>query len=431
MKSHVFGVLALCLFECVAQGGEFDWAKVGKKAPEGLLEVADSKRSALFYANRPIDQKTDGSAVPFLGFFISADGLAICALETLCWKEVPTFKTGEGKKLGVPKLLGIFEEEEWGLVKFSHRPEVFLGFAEAPVPLGTWVAYVAPSFVDQLVAGPVMAHRRANFQSKLKVQRKPPKLLSIAATRLANEGAGIVQGAPVIDGEGRVVAVHSFKLKLPMQTLALAVPAAGMAERIEEALKKDFDIKVPIPIEDQPFDPVIYSESYLKGNEAQGLNDYVAARKFADQTVEEFPDSEVARNWRLNLVGVSMFEPEEFAKLVAEVKLPEDSPAWKRGIYHFQLGGALQTAGNVKGAMASYLKSDELYPDGMACGTLPRYYQALNQPKEAEKFARRATEYEPERIIYWEELQKILYRLGKFDEADEIQDRVYLLEDLY
>jgi hypothetical protein len=49
----------------------------------------------------------------------------------------------------------------------------------------------------------------------------------------------------------------------------------------------------------------------------------------------------------------------------------------------------------------------------------------------AERYARRATSIGPDQIDWWEALQKILYAQRKYEEAEMLQDRIYLLEDLY
>lgn len=427
---HLLTCLIAFLAPLASASTELDWDRIADKPPAGLIGLAEETRPALFYTKRPTGKN---KAVPYLGFFISADGLALCPLEPLCWEELPEFRLQNGEKIGAPEVLAILEQEELALVRFTHQTKVFLELKEDLPPLGSWVVFGSPSFADGPVAGPVLAHRRATFHSKLKVRRKPLKHLSIAVTKRDTKGTGMVAGAPAIDEQGKVVAIHSFKVALPEQTFTFCLPVTGLKPRIDAAVKKGNRFKVPIPPEQQPFDPVIHCDEYRAGGLALNRNDYAVARKLADAAVAKFPDSEVARAWRLNIVGASHLEPEEFLRLIDEFNVPDDAPLWWQGIHHFRMGEALQAAGKPKEAIASYKKSDELYPDGMACASLVPYFKAYayNEPKKAEFYARRATEYAPERIFFWQELQKILYAQAKWDEADKLQDRIYLLEELY
>lgn len=124
-------------------------------------------------------------------------------------------------------------------------------------------------------------------------------------------------------------------------------------------------------------------------------------------------------------------EPDLQAELLEGLKIPDDGPEWERGMYHFFLGNSLLAAGKREEAIASLRKSDELYSDGMACGTLVTFLVNAGQVKEAELYARKATTLEPDRIDYWDMLQKVLYAQGKYEQADKLLEQIYLLGDLY
>lgn len=281
-------ILGVLMSPASGAGEELDWGSIGKKAPEELLEMAKTKEGSLFMVtSKPKKgEKPDGRY--YMGFFISRDGLALCPLEPLCWKLPPIFRAAGSVNLKPPTVLTIFEEEGLALVNFDHKPEMALAFSEQSPPRGKWVSFVLPSFVQGgAIAGPILAHRRTSFFSKLKAQRKPIKNFSIAVPR--PYGGEILEGTPVIDAKGEVVAVHSFALRMPLQTLVIARPTAGFSERVKAAVEGGARIKVPIPIADQPFDPVVYSEEYIAANIAVSKWDYATARRHAKAAVKKIP----------------------------------------------------------------------------------------------------------------------------------------------
>lgn len=411
---------------------ELDWTKLRKEAPPALLEMAETKRDALILISWSPGKGAKGKELAFLGFFISRDGLVLCPLDPLCGGAAPEFMMAGGVRLKPPVVLGIFEEEGLALVKFEHKPEVVLTLSDKLAPLGSWVAFIAPSFVPKLGAGPILAHRRTSFVSKLKVQRKPIKNLSIAMPGSHVKAGRTIMGAPVTDVEGEVVAIYSFAVDMPSQTFVLARPAAGLSTRVAAAVGKDMRIKVPIPIEDQPFDPVTYTEEYHDACNAEAKEDYNMARKHAMAAVAKFPESRYAKLWEYMMVQRFELEPKLHTELLKGLSVPDDAPAWQRGMYFFQLGDvAMRVEGEDEKAIAYLKKSDELYPEGMACASLSWLFSRTGKREQAEIHARRAVAYEPDRIAYWDDLQKILYARGKTDEADSLRDRIFLLEDLY
>jgi hypothetical protein len=422
--------MAMLMVPLTALGEEPNWANVKRDAPPELIKMANSKRAAVFYTMQIVGK---GAGLAFFGFFISGDGLALCPLEVLCWKEAPRFRAGSHGEVALktPVVLAIFEEEGLALVKFAYKPELSLTLSDELAKLGTWVAILAPPMAPESVTGPILAHRGYTFHSKLRVQRQPKKHYSIAAPSKASFGSSVAQGGPIVDAEGEVVGIYSASVQMPSQTFAMAHPSVGLPARIEEAVKKGSHAKVPIPMEDQPFDPVIYNKEYMDGSMAETAMDFVKARKCAKDVVAKFPDSRYAKFWEYMMVGSWGLEPEIQPKLLEGLKVPEDAPAWERGIYQFFLGSSLLAEGKTDEAILALRKSDELYPEGMACGTLVTLCQRAGQLKEAELYARKATKFAPDRIDYWDALRKILEAEGKYKEADGLTDRIYLLEHLY
>lgn len=117
----------------------------------------------------------------------------------------------------------------------------------------------------------------------------PSKNLSIAVDGVASGGRAIVPGTPVLNGKGDVMGIHTAKIRLPSQTFVLADPAAGLSARIAEAVKQGVRIKVPIPIKDQPFDPVDDNKHSIGATYAELKNDYVQMRNPPRPRSRNFP----------------------------------------------------------------------------------------------------------------------------------------------
>ncbi len=88
-------------------------------------------------------------------------------------------------------------------------------------------------------------------------------------------------------------------------------------------------------------------------------------------------------------------------------------------------------AGRADEAIPLLQKSDELDPQEMACQTLAAIFGTKGQQEESERYWRRATELDPDRIDFWSKLEVVLFGRGKLKEADEARAHVYFLEDLY
>jgi hypothetical protein len=141
-------------------------AEPNKQADAALAKLAAGTRKALIGLNV---EHAPNRNQPFLGAFISDDGLALVNLGSLARKQKPTVWIDKGDKMAKLKLgsiLAILPELELALVKFDHRPKVWLKIAEkepkvdetvalVPVPMeGVWRDEIPP------VIGPIMVKRR-------------------------------------------------------------------------------------------------------------------------------------------------------------------------------------------------------------------------------------------------------------------------------
>lgn len=294
LLAAVCSVAGLLILTAGAEDGPA-WAGTAKTAPAGLLDVALTKRQALFFS----EQKVEVKEFPSIGFFIGADGLALCPLDPLSWKTGPGFRVDdEGQtQLPPPAVLSVFPEQELALVKFTYKPKTWLKLAKEPTPVGTWVTVLSPSFAPDPVVGPILAHREMSWSSPLVPPRQPVKKFSFAAGRSPSIQKVFVQGAPLVDARGEVVAAFSGSQTLPGQTLRSASPLAELPERIQEAVEKGKPLKLPLSAGDMQLDPAVLSEERLAMGEtgAAVLRDFANAMQRAKALVAKFPDSHYAR----------------------------------------------------------------------------------------------------------------------------------------
>lgn len=409
------------------------WAGTAKTAPAGLLDVALTKRQALFFT----EQKVGGKVFPFLGFFIGADGLALCSLTPLSWKTGPAFKMGDQERTALPQplVLAVFPEQELALVKFTYQPKTWLKLAKEPTPVGTWVTVLSPSFAPDPVVAPILVHRQMSWSSPLVPPRQPVKKFSFAAGRSPRIEMVFVKGAPLLDARGEVVAAFSGSQPLPGQTLRSASPLAELPERIQEAVTKAKPLKLPLSAEDLQLDPAVLSEESRAMEDAQAQGDFAKERQNAKALVAKFPDSHYARTEEFGsaAMGVDRGEvsAQELVELAKRFKIQDTDPPWARGAYYTRIGEALLRANRTDEAIASLQKADELWPQHMACMSLAIIFDKKGQLDEAERYWWRATSLDQERIEYWNRLSLVLSARLKFKEVSEVSDRARFLEDLY
>lgn len=409
------------------------WAGTAKTAPAGLLDVALTKRQALFFT----EQKVGGKVFPSIGFFIGADGLALCALGPLSWKTGPGFVVDDEKKtqLPSPAVLAVFPEQELALVKFTYKPKTWLKLAHEPTPVGTWVAVLSPSFAPDPVVCPILAHREMSWSSPLVPARQPVKKFSFAASRSPRIEKVFVEGAPLLDVRGEVVAAFSGAQPLAGQTYRSAIPLAELPERIQKAVTKTKTLKIPLTVEDLQLDPAVLSEEGRSMGAALLHGDLAKGRQHVKALVAKFPDSHYAQTqeYAVAATGVDRGEvsAQELVEIAKRFKMQDADPPWARGAYYTRIGEALLRANQTDEAIAALQKADELWPQNMACMSLAVLFENKGQLDEAERYWRRTTSLEQERIEYWEKLSLLFSARLKFKEASEASDRARFLEELY
>lgn len=412
------------------------WAGTAKTAPQGLLERAQSKRAALFFTEQAVGTK----AQHILGCFISADGLALCPLTPLSWQTVPDFHLTDEKMTALPRpvVLAVYPEQEVALLQFKHRPETWLPLAKEPPSVTTWLAMLIPAVAGDPVLGPIVAYREMSWSSPLVPARQPVKKFSLAAGRSPKINAAFIEGAPMIDAQGHLVATFSGNQTLPGQTLRTANSLAPLHGQVQQAAKTPKPLALPLTATDLQLDPAVLSpERRSMGNAGAAAQDgrFDEVMQQAERLIARFPDSTYAHDehFAVAMVGASVgkVKAEELVRLARQFQLPENAPAWQQGAYYCRLGEALMSANRADDAIAPLQKADELWPHHMACMRLAELHAGKGRLDEAERYWRRTTSLDQERIEYWNQLNLVLSARLKFKEASEASDRALFLETLY
>ncbi len=412
------------------------WAGTAKTAPQGLLELALTKRGALFFT----EQAMGTGALHVLGCFISADGLALCPLTPLSWQTGPVFHVADEGMAALPQplVLAVFPEQEVAILRFKHKPKAWLTLAKEPPSVGTWLAMLTPSFVTDPVLGPIVAYREMSWSSPLLPPRQPVKKFSLATGRSPKTDAAFIEGAPMMDAEGHLVATFSGNQTLPGQTLRSANSLAPLHGQVQQAAKTAKPLALPLSAKDLQMDPAVLSmERRTMGNAGAAAQDgrFDEVMKQANLLTAKFPDSTYVQDeyFAVAMVGVNVGKvtAEELVRRAQQFKLPENAPAWQKGAYYCRLGEALMRANRMDDAIAPFQKADELWPHHMACMSLAEIFGSKGRLDEAERYWRRTTSLDQERIEYWNRLSLVLSARLKFKEASEASDRALFLETLY
>jgi hypothetical protein len=80
--------------------------------------------------------------------FISEDGLALMNVLPLCTTQRPVITAADGTTLKFGAILGIFPTQDLALMKFQHRPKVWLRLAPNEPDVGEQLALVTIDVED-------------------------------------------------------------------------------------------------------------------------------------------------------------------------------------------------------------------------------------------------------------------------------------------
>lgn len=179
--------------------------------PEGLVATAETKQDALF----TVTWLFAGQGAINRGFFIDETGLAICELKPFCLDLERRFEANDGKALPAPKLLATLASRNIALVQFDYRPKRWLRLAERAPDPGTWVVILSSDRDPAPLACPIM--RRFEATDTNSNIGKTFDLISLAVGRSPALARIFASGAPVLDVDGRVIAIYSHETPLDRQ----------------------------------------------------------------------------------------------------------------------------------------------------------------------------------------------------------------------
>src|SRR4051794_25306108 len=188
-------------------------------ADDGLVELAAIKRGAALHLGvRKAGLQRGDMQMDGLGAFISADGLAVVGLSTIALKRNPVVVTADGTELPFGTILGIFPDQEVALVKFGHRPTVWVPLATKEPELGETIALIALSQPDLRTAmvppvvGPVMA-KRSGAAANIRVRRYLP-IISLGSALTSQQQSSIGPGCFAINQQGQLTAIkHGIQME--------------------------------------------------------------------------------------------------------------------------------------------------------------------------------------------------------------------------
>lgn len=403
-------------------------------ADDELAELAASKRAAALKLSLDIG----GERGSVFGAFISEDGLALVDLGILGMKEEPTIVVADGSPLKLGTILGIFPEPSLALVKFDHRPEVWLRIAPREPRVGEVIALLTlrPHRTDLQnekvppAVGPVMA-RRSVFTAALRETRFR-KALSLGCALSRDQRALVSNGCFAIDQGGDLVAFMGAFASGGGQILLTLAPIVEMAGEIDSLVKSGEVIPFPLPQADNPLDLASVDPQHRRMVLAVQQGDGALVRSLFADLLQRYPASAQLRRLTLQSLYADpsgelmreMFEPREFA--------PGTSTAQQ--VQHlFGRAQHLYLREDSEGAVSALRASIELSPQDFALDRflLARILKDMGRLEDAEQVYRKTLAAMPEDISLVEDLESVLVRQGKIKEAIVMTKRIRALHAIY
>lgn len=400
-------------------------------ADDNPAAVASAKRAAALKMSHelPSVRVTTSS----LGVFISADGLALVSLFGFAQATEPVIVTADGTELRPGIILGIFPEQELALVKFKHRPKVWLPLSPKEPDAGEIIAISAlchqNSWQEKVppVTGPVMAKRSSTAGNLREVQFK--RVLSLGAGLSAKQQEALAPGSFAVNSRGQLVAVYVGINLVDRQKLILLAPVAGLAGQIEKMAQEPKAIPFPLPAARNPIDPAFLDPAYsrlMRTTDLAAIRTYLAELRLRHpgssrlDAIEPGPEVTIAGRPVASLTDIPPLDAKASAAAQVErlqmraVFLTDQKP---------------DAAAALRELTAALALCPKDYPDiRLALGV---HYLQQDQPAEAEPFLREALTLTPESIALIEIFEKMLTQQDKFDEAGKFTDRLYEMERLY
>ncbi len=422
------------------EGGEdgdptkLDWDGLKEFPPVELVAAASKLRKAVFEVFLFRGGKRDQYHTAYRGFFIRADGLAVCPLSPLCLSggqvEFGT-KTSGGVmvSLKAPAVYETFPELDLALVKFEHQPARHLTFAPEGVGLGTWVALLTPPEDPAPVMGPVLYHGTAAPAAGewLKEEVEIQECYSLGLPRGSRDTDTYRMGAPVVNEKGEVVAAFAGSQPVDFQVLRFGTPLAGFGERVEASLQAPVPVALPLSEADNPYVPAWRDPAYEAMGNAMMRQRFGQARQHLETLAKRYPDTEALNSLAYDIGNAELQSQlrwgatntgalaEKLVALAQEREVLDEAPDWKRARYHLNLGMAYQEAQQAPEAIRELTRADELFPECQASMNLRDVYRFLGDREKTRQYLEQVVETWPSRIECWVELSK--YLEGEASEA--------------
>ena len=410
--------------------------QAARKNPHvALAELADSKYAA--YIGMSVNHAPNRHQ-PFFGVFVSGDGLALVNLGSLARKQTPSVMAAGRTPLKFGTVLGIFPELELALMQFNHRPKVWLKFAATEPEVGETVALLPVKAQDPWhavippVAGPVML-KRSGTSANLTVGRFT-RILSLGASITPAQRAALTPGSFAINGRGELVAFMGGTQVNPGQTLVFLIPVGDLADQVGRLAKAGKTIPFPLSPEDNLIDLVLLDDDFRAMHLAiQGRN-RAAAQRSLQTLLKRYPASLnlkiLAVSFELALIdpatpllGLAAIQPDPAASKADQIAIME-----ARAKIMLTMG---DDAGGIRELEAA-IQPGVCPPDFPRHRTmLAEIHTNAGSFEKAEALYRQAYPFSSDSIDVVAGFEEVLLKLGKFDEADPVTERVYELSEVY
>ncbi|MFK7912000.1 MAG: tetratricopeptide repeat protein [Akkermansiaceae bacterium] len=408
-----------------------------QKAPRTLAEISLSKQPATIKLTLTTGAK---KGQPFSGAFISNDGLALVDLTSLAWEKLPAATTWDETKIKFEKILGIFPEPELALVKFNHRPKVWLTLSNKKPAVGESLAMVFTQKQNKVayrrsegdvppVVGQVMTQRTTVTSSNLKGQFFHT-ILSLGCSPTRKQRDQFAPGVFAINSDGGLVAVSGgLGLADNGQTLITLPPITHLFDKIrqladgQQAISRD-EIKkhIDITLVDNDFRSLHLAEA--SGNNAE-------ARSRLTILIKKYPQNNFLKQLAImhdlrNDQGAPIITIEDFQ--------PDPKSSRARQITTLTARAKIlvqkqDRQGAIRALEKAIQLSPEDYPDARLM--LAYIYMQSRRLDEAKPLLLKVYPLTDDHISVTGTLESIMIKERKIDEADKYSKRLYQLYKIY
>lgn len=370
---------------------------------------------------------------PFLGVFISADGLALIDLRSIGREEKPEVLAAGGIPLELGPIRGILPHPGFALMKFEHQPLVWLPLAPAEPQRGELMAIIPFSMKDSWtgaippVIGPVMAERSALITED-RVARFS-RILSLGAGLSIEQRSELGRGAVAIDQRGNLVGFFYGLQVSPSQTVITLAPVAGLGDKIG-VLEKEGKT-VPRAEARQRIDLDALDRDFLRMNLARQRRDRAGAQRHMKKLLKRYPN-----NLRFKILAATddlLVNPESPLIELAGLRPDPNTPKAEQVALLNARAQTLNMRNDLEGAIRELKAAIDLSPQNLPESRvmLGQMYQKSGRLDEAELLFEETCLLLPESIDLNSKYQVLLYKRRKFDQGDKLGERLEELDEIY